>query len=104
LPRSSRRKSNAKGVDAARLDEKEKARLRGQALAWLRADLVVLAKSKDESGRLWSILDICLFRPEFSCVRDELSLAKPPEAERQAWQKLWADVAAVAHGSGAPQK
>jgi hypothetical protein len=28
-------------------------------------------------------------------VRDPSALAQLPDAERQAWQKLWADVAAL---------
>jgi hypothetical protein len=31
--------------------------------------------------------------PEFGGVRGAEALAKLPEAERQQWQKLWADVA-----------
>jgi hypothetical protein len=33
-------------------------------------------------------------------VRDKDALAKLPEAEREAWQKLWADVAALLEKSG----
>ncbi len=33
--------------------------------------------------------------PDFVGVRDAAALAKTPEAERAAWQKLWADMAAL---------
>jgi hypothetical protein len=52
--------------------------------------------------------------PEFDSVRDKEALAKLPEAERAAWQQLWADVetllkktaaarAAFCRGSPAPR-
>jgi hypothetical protein len=44
---------------------------------------------------------------DFAGVRGEAALAKLPETERRAWQKLWADVAetlAQAQGKAAPAK
>jgi hypothetical protein len=32
---------------------------------------------------------------ELACVRDRGALDKLPESERQAWQQLWDDVAAL---------
>jgi hypothetical protein len=45
--------------------------------------------------------------PDFAGVRGDKALAKLPEAERQAWQKAWADVAhtlALAEGKPAQIK
>jgi hypothetical protein len=44
--------------------------------------------------------------PDFGGVRGPEALARLPEAERQAWQKLWGDVAdtlARAQGTAAPK-
>jgi eukaryotic-like serine/threonine-protein kinase len=82
--------------DSAGLDDAERARLRRQALQWLRADLAawgrVLMKSPNKSRssvqqklRLWQQ------DADFAGVRGT-ALAKLPEAERRAWQRLWADV------------
>jgi tetratricopeptide (TPR) repeat protein/tRNA A-37 threonylcarbamoyl transferase component Bud32 len=75
----------------------ERARLRGQALVWLRGDLKVwrqlLDKESDkarpavlEQMRHW------LRDPDFNGVRGK-AIAQLPEAEREPWQKLWDDVA-----------
>jgi serine/threonine protein kinase/Tfp pilus assembly protein PilF len=87
-----------KGKDADSLDEKERSRLRRQALDWLRADLeanrLVLEKGGKEAGptvagnmRHW------LADADFAGVRDFVALAELPQTERQPSQKLWNDVA-----------
>jgi hypothetical protein len=85
------------GRDAADLDEKSCAAFRRQALDWLRAELDswrrLLVK---EPGSAWLVardLPIWLEDPHFAGVREPEALARLPAAERQAWQKLWADVA-----------
>ena len=86
-----------KGKDAADLDDKERARLRKQALDWLRADLTawrsLLDKGPEKARpaifqqlRHWQKDD------DLAGVRDKGPLARLPEAERTAWQQLWADV------------
>jgi Tfp pilus assembly protein PilF len=86
------------GNDADKLDEKEKAQLRGQALGWLRADLAAwtkeMAKNTPEARsavrekmRHWQA------DADFAGVRAPEALAKLPEAERQPWQRLWDEVA-----------
>jgi serine/threonine protein kinase/Tfp pilus assembly protein PilF len=90
----------AQGRDAAGLDQKERSRLRRQALAWLRADLEAWGRRLEkEPGQLGSasvgLLQHWLRDPAFAGVRGPEALAKLPEAERQAWQKLWTDVAAM---------
>jgi tetratricopeptide (TPR) repeat protein len=86
------------GKDTAGQGETERARLRQQALGWLRADLSgwgqLLQKGPEKARpviaqqmRHW------LADPDFAGVRGAEALARLPEAERADWQKLWADVA-----------
>jgi serine/threonine protein kinase/tetratricopeptide (TPR) repeat protein len=88
--------SCGQGVDAAKLDEKERVQLRRQALDWLRADLTaweqLLAKQSEkvrmdvqQAMRLWQQ------DADFAGVRGD-GLSRLPETERQAWQQLWGDV------------
>jgi tetratricopeptide (TPR) repeat protein len=84
------------GKDGARLDAGERTRLRRQALDWLRADLATLGKGlEDEPDKAPAVVQWWLRRYQrdaaFAGVRGE-ALGKLPEAERQAWQQLWADV------------
>jgi hypothetical protein len=87
------------GEGAAQLDDNERARLRQQVLDWLRADLAHVVKRLDDpSPSAPKVRDLMEQRqgdPAFACVRDKDALAKLPEAERKAWQKFWADVAAA---------
>jgi tetratricopeptide (TPR) repeat protein len=88
------------GEDAAKLDDKEKARLRRQALDWLRADLVLLGKqletgrSADRAAVQRALQDEHHDR-NLAGLRDAAALARLPAEERAAWKKLWADVAAL---------
>jgi tetratricopeptide (TPR) repeat protein len=79
----------------ARLGEPERAAKRRQALAWLRDDLELTAKLLRD-GRL-SAQSIAPSQadPALASVRDLAALAKLPDAERESWQRFWADVAAV---------
>jgi tetratricopeptide (TPR) repeat protein/serine/threonine protein kinase len=85
------------GNDAGRLDARERARLRGQALAWLRADLTawggLLDKNPAKPQQTVEVLRHWLADPDFTGVRGPEALAKLPESERHEWQKLWDDVA-----------
>jgi tetratricopeptide (TPR) repeat protein/serine/threonine protein kinase len=89
-----------RGEDEAELDAKEKTRLRGQALKWLRFDLalwgeqVTSGKPSDlqaaqQTLRHWQ------HDPDLAAVRDPGALAKLPEAERKEWTKFWSEVAAL---------
>ena len=40
--------------------------------------------------------------PDLAGMRDAGALAKPPDAERAEWQKLWADVEATLKKAGKP--
>jgi tetratricopeptide (TPR) repeat protein/predicted Ser/Thr protein kinase len=94
------------GEEAARPDEAERARLRRQALEWLRADLASHAsrlkaapQGRDSAvhrATLLAVLGCWQNDPALAGVRDATSLARLPAAERAGWQKLWADAAAKA--------
>ena len=93
----------AQGEDADRLDDKQRARLRRQALDWLREDLSRWAKNGatlDNSSaglRHWQI------DPDLAGIRDSDALARLPTEEREQWQRLWSDVDALLHQAGRSQ-
>jgi tetratricopeptide (TPR) repeat protein len=85
------------GEDAARLHDRERARLRNQALDWLCADLALRAKQAassrpEERVAAQKALDHWRKDTDFAGLRGD-ALHKLPEAEREAWRKLWAEVA-----------
>jgi serine/threonine-protein kinase len=98
-----------KGEDAAKLDAKERAKLRQQALAWLRADLALHTRQL-ESGQpgthteVQRVLRHWRKDTDLAGIRDEAALAKLPADERAAWEKLWADVAALLKKAKTPTK
>jgi tetratricopeptide (TPR) repeat protein len=88
------------GVDAAKLDEKDRTRLRQQALAWLRADLAQWAKRLETGktaarGAVQSALRHWQQDRDLAGIRDAAALATLPAAEQKACTQLWADVAAL---------
>jgi hypothetical protein len=101
-----------KGKDADRLDDKERARLRRQALDWLRAELDAWGRALGNAPEqahpiLLREVGRWLEDTDFAGVRGAEALGKLPEAERQAWQKLWNDVADMlkrAREKTAPEK
>jgi serine/threonine-protein kinase len=89
-----------RGRDAAKLSEKERSHWRKQACAWLQADLALRSKQLDTDtpdmlAEVRRTLHVWQHHLDFAGLRDPDALAKLPDAERQAWQKLWADVDAV---------
>jgi serine/threonine-protein kinase len=100
------------GKDARDLPDREYVGLRRQALEWLRADLAanrqLLEKEPDKARPLVrEHMQHWQQDTDFAGVRGPDALAKLPEAERQEWQKLWADVAdtlARAGDKAAPEK
>jgi tetratricopeptide (TPR) repeat protein len=87
-----------KGDQGHRLPEQERLRWRQQALTWLQADLdgwrVVLEKGPDRARPvIIAQLQHWQSDPDFAGLRGAEPLARLPETERPAWQKLWADVA-----------
>jgi tetratricopeptide (TPR) repeat protein len=88
------------GKDVAKLTDAERAALRKQALDWLRADLdawrQLLLKQPDKArAAVAQQMQHWLQDRDFNGVRSPDALNKLPEAERQAWGKLWADVSAT---------
>jgi len=89
------------GEEAAKLDKKERARWREQALDWLRADLSAYGKLVDggkpeDRTLVQQRVQHWQRDAELSGIRDAKELAKLPADERQACEKLWADVALLA--------
>jgi hypothetical protein len=87
------------GPEAAALDDKERIRLRLQALDWLRTDLEAWRKFQEKEPFkpfvVEKYMSSWLHDIDFADVRGAESLAKLPEAERQQWQQLWRDVQAL---------
>jgi tetratricopeptide (TPR) repeat protein len=86
-----------KGKDAAGLDQRDRARLRGQALAWFRDELddwrrrLAKEPAEDRADVLRRI-NCWLRDPDLACVRDPEPLGRLPAAERGDWEKLWRDL------------
>jgi tetratricopeptide (TPR) repeat protein len=86
------------GNDADKLDTAERSRLRQQSLTWLAAEFATWTKRADtpaERPKIRQTMQHWQNDTDFAGVRGAEELAKLPEAERAAWQKLWADVAAL---------
>ena len=88
------------GRDAPAPDDISKAKLRGQALDWLKAELAVWAKllSSDQPQAKAFIAQTLKHWQEdtdLAGIRDAKALDALPETERTAWRILWADTAAL---------
>jgi WD40 repeat protein len=82
------------------LDDAAKAKLRGQALAWLKAELAVWTKQLESvppRGRSAIVLTLRQWQkdPDLAGLRDAAALAKLPAQELQAFTQFWADVTAL---------
>jgi serine/threonine-protein kinase len=97
------------GKEAAKVDDAAKAKLRGQALDWLKADLTLRTKqlktgkpadraAVQEALRYWQK------DTDLASIRDAAALAKLPAEERKACEKLWADVAALLNKAQTPTR
>jgi serine/threonine-protein kinase len=92
--------ATGQGEDAKNLPEKETRTLRRQALTWLKADLAAYRKlvEGDNAAARQAVrqrLEYWQKDAALAGVRDKTALAKLPDAERQAWEQLWDDVAAL---------
>jgi tetratricopeptide (TPR) repeat protein/tRNA A-37 threonylcarbamoyl transferase component Bud32 len=88
------------GKDADKLEEKERARLRQQALDWLKADLALWEKVADNNNpkardAVQQKMKHWQGDADLVGVREKDALEKLPEAERDDWRKFWDDVASV---------
>jgi tetratricopeptide (TPR) repeat protein len=96
-----------KGERGRWLSEQQRVGWRLQARDWLRADLSWWAKGLD-SGNAQDRAVIAQKMQQWqrdtdlAGVRDRDALDRLPEVERQQWQKLWADVAALLRKASAP--
>ncbi len=86
------------GEDAAKLDDKERTRLRKQAFGWLKADLALrskqlLAAKPAERTKVQQVLRHWQKDTDLAGIRDEAALTKLPADEQKAFAQLWAAVA-----------
>ena len=96
---------SGKSKDDPPPDEAAKAKLRPQALDWLKAELAAWSKLLDtgkpeDRATVQKTLRHWQKDTDLSSIRDPEALAKLPEAERTEWQALWADVAALLKKAG----
>jgi hypothetical protein len=89
--------ADAQGKDDPPPDDAAKAKLREQALDWLKAERDLWSKLL-ESGppqnrpAIVRVLKHWQQDTDLAGVRDPDALTKLPEPERAAWRALWADV------------
>jgi Flp pilus assembly protein TadD len=97
-----------RSIDAARLDDKERADWRRQALEWLRQDLSSWGKALDKGDaqtkdqvqfwmRHWQS------DSDLAGVRARDALVKLPDEERKQWERLWSDVDAMLRRISEPE-
>lgn len=91
--------------DASGLEEKERSRWRAQARLWLQADLVgwrkILSSGvKDDRDLARERLSWWRDDPLLASVREPKALKELPAKERESWQRLWAEVAALTKNNG----
>src|SRR5262249_5144316 len=97
------------GEDTAKLGDKEKIRPRKRALDWLRADRALRTRQLG-SGRpaertaAQKALRHWQQDRDLAGLRDAAALAKLPPEERAAYERLWADVAALVKKAGVEAK
>jgi dipeptidyl aminopeptidase/acylaminoacyl peptidase len=87
------------GRDEPPPDDAERARLRKQALDWLRADLAVWTQQPDRAA-VRRAISHWQQDPDLAGIRDAAALATLPADERAAFTALWADVAALLKKAG----
>jgi serine/threonine-protein kinase len=85
------------GKDDPPPDDAARAKLRAQALGWLRDELAARSKLLDGGqpaarAPVRRALEHWQADADLAGLRDEAELAKLPEGERRAWRALWEDV------------
>jgi serine/threonine-protein kinase len=88
------------GKDVPPPDEAARGMLRGQARAWLQAELAAWTKRLEiepARGRAQIRKTLPYWRqdPDLAGIRDPEALAKLPAEEQQGWRALWTDVDAL---------
>ena len=89
--------SQRQGKDADKVTDEEASRLRGQALAWLRADLTFWSKAltgekADDQQLARRTLEGWQTAAELAGVRDAAFLEKLPPTEGEEWHKFWEEL------------
>ncbi|MFO0953619.1 MAG: hypothetical protein U0835_21190 [Isosphaeraceae bacterium] len=92
--------AGGQGIDEPPPDASAKAKLRNQALGWLKAELSAwarLVESRPPQAKSFvaQTLDHWKRDTDLAGVRDPQALEKLPEAERAAWRGLWGEVDAL---------
>jgi Flp pilus assembly protein TadD len=86
------------GEDAP-ADEKERARLRREGLAWLREEFAIWSRMADEQENNRAFVQRLAEQWQqgkwFASVREAKALALLPAEEREGWEQLWRDVEAL---------
>jgi serine/threonine-protein kinase len=94
------RAGGAAGKGGEQLTEEERARWRRQALAWLRADLVLRARQLG-SGKAKDLRDVrqrlrhWQWDPDLAGLRDRVEVARLPAEEQRECHQLWGEVKAL---------
>jgi hypothetical protein len=95
------------GCAADKPDGKERARLRRQALDWLREDLAWWGKAGVGKARTNALVQQKMQNwqsdPDLAGVRDRAGLARLPNEERKQWERLWSDVAVLLRRVSGPE-
>ncbi len=86
--------ASGKGKDDPQPNDLDKTKLRKQSLEWLKAELDIWTKilgsgSAEEKSAISKTLEHWKNDADLADIRDEKELAKLPEAEREAFKKLW---------------
>jgi serine/threonine-protein kinase len=89
------RDSASEGSPQTPLREKGRARLRRQALDWLRAAVELRIQQSKVGKPVGSAFTTWKTDSALTSVREQAALAKLPDAEREEWQRLWVDVEAL---------
>jgi eukaryotic-like serine/threonine-protein kinase len=92
--------ATGQGKDDPSPDEAARAKLREQAMGWLKAELAAwtkLLESGPPQARAFIVQTLNHWKQDtdLAGIRDAEALAKLPEAERKEWQALWAEVEAL---------
>jgi serine/threonine-protein kinase len=95
-----------KGAD--KLDDKERAHWRRQALDWLRQDLAWWGKALNKGGAQTNAQAQMWLRHwqtdgDLAGVRAKDALARLPDEERRQWKKFWSDVDALLQRASQPK-
>src|SRR5262249_34085649 len=101
------RAAAGQGEPGARRDRKDQGRLRQQALDSLREGLALSPRQRQagtpaERAKVRKALHQWQKDTDLASLRDQAALARLPAQEREAFTRLWADVAALVKKAEAP--